>query len=95
MPNAALRAGRPASRRTRRGRSAAGPLTVVRNILLWQGSAAFRMRRYILAFGLPLLGLWLAVAAYITLTPKTYVSEMTLNLPGVASSSNVSLDSIG
>ena len=95
VPNATLRAGRPASRRTRRTRGAANPFTVIRNILLWQGSAAFRMRRYLLVFGLPLLGLWTAVAAYIILTPKTYVSEMTLNLPGAASSSNVSLDSIG
>jgi capsule polysaccharide export protein KpsE/RkpR len=62
---------------------------------LWKGAETSRLRRYSLFFGLPIMALWLTVGAYIVLTPKAYVSEMTLNLPGAASSSNISVDSIG
>lgn len=93
MDYAPLRASRPAPRRlARQSRRKPG---FMQSVLLWKGAENSRLRRYSLFFGLPIACLWMLVGAYVMLTPKTYVSEMTLNLPGAASSSNISVDSIG
>jgi uncharacterized protein involved in exopolysaccharide biosynthesis len=63
--------------------------------LLWRWHGGWRPGRYALVFGLPILLLWLAVAGYILISPATFTSQMTLNLPGSANSSNISLDEIG
>ncbi len=67
----------------------------LRNFLLKTGRSATRKRRYFLIFGLPIVVIWSAVFTYIRFTPKSYTSEMTLNLPGSVSNSSVSLDQIG
>lgn len=66
-----------------------------RRILLKSGSKTKRKRRYFISFGLPIVLVWTAVTSYVKFTPKTYTSEMTLNLPGSVSNSSVSLDQIG
>jgi uncharacterized protein involved in exopolysaccharide biosynthesis len=82
------------SRTSKRAPKATTP-SLIRDMLLWTGRAEKRARRYSLMFGLPILLLWSVTGAYVTLAPKSYVSEMTLNLPGATVSSNLSLDSIG
>ena len=67
----------------------------IRKFLLKSGRSATRRRRYFLSFGLPLFLIWSAVFSYVKFTPKSYTSEMTLNLPGSVSNSSFSLDQIG
>ena len=64
-------------------------------MLLWSGRSNTRWLRYGLSLGLPILAIWSAVGSYIFLSPKSYTSEMTLNLPGAVSNSNLSLAEIG
>ena len=91
-----LRASRHAPRRpVRTARKSSRPSPFLQSVLLWKGSEDSRLRRYGAFFGLPILALWMAVGPYVDSRPKAYVSEMTLNLPGAASSSNISVDSIG
>jgi uncharacterized protein involved in exopolysaccharide biosynthesis len=63
--------------------------------LLWRWQGGWRPGRYALTFGLPVMSLWLAVIGYIVFTPPSYTSQMNLNLPGSANSSNISLNEIG
>lgn len=67
----------------------------LKHFLLWSGRSDTRWLRYGFGLGLPVLVIWSAVGSYIILTPKAYTSEMTLNLPGAVSSSNLSLTEIG
>ena len=66
-----------------------------RKFLLKSGRSATRKRRYFFTFGLPFVLIWSAVFTYTKFTPKSYTSEMTLNLPGSVSNSSFSLDQIG
>ena len=67
----------------------------VQRILLWSGNQRTRYRRYFVTFGLPLLGVWALALSYILFTPKSYVSEILVNLPNAAVQSSVSLQNIG
>ena len=67
----------------------------LRRFLLKSGRKTTRKCRYFISFGLPIVLIWSAVISYAKFTPKTYTSEMTLNLPGSVSNSSVSLDQIG
>lgn len=66
-----------------------------RRILLWSGKRRTRYRRYFITFGLPLIGVWSMVLAYIFLTPKSYLSEIVLNMPNASVQATVSLQNIG
>lgn len=63
--------------------------------LLWSGKTSTKKRRYALTFGLPLLGVWLLVGTYALLAPRSYTSQMTLNLPGAGAQSSLNLEAIG
>lgn len=63
--------------------------------LLWSGKAATKKRRYMLTFGMSIVGVWICVGSYATLAPRTYTSQMTLNLPGAGSQSSLNLEAIG
>jgi capsule polysaccharide export protein KpsE/RkpR len=67
----------------------------IRGILFWSGRPNTRIRRYFITFGLPLAGVWILTLAYIFLTPRSYRSEIVLNLPTATVQSNVSLQNIG
>lgn len=67
----------------------------IRGILFWSGRPNTRIRRYFITFGLPLIAVWILTFAYIFLTPKSYRSEIVLNLPNATVQSNVSLQNIG
>jgi uncharacterized protein involved in exopolysaccharide biosynthesis len=53
------------------------------------------MRRYAMTFGLPLMAIWGLALAYAFLTPKSYLSEIVLNMPNATVQSSVSLQNIG
>lgn len=67
----------------------------IRGILFWSGRPNTRIRRYLIAFGLPLAAVWALALAYSFLSPKSYRSEIVLNLPAATVQSNVSLQNIG
>lgn len=67
----------------------------VLRILLWSGNARTRLRRYFLTFGLPFMVIWGGTLAYIKLVPKSYLSEIVLNIPNNSVQSSVSLQNIG
>jgi uncharacterized protein involved in exopolysaccharide biosynthesis len=67
----------------------------VRRILLWSGNQRTRYRRYIITFGLPFVFIWVAALGYVVLTPRSYLSEIVLNLPNSSVQSSVSLQNIG
>lgn len=69
--------------------------STLKRALFWSGKTNTRWLRYGFGLGLPIFAIWLAVGSYIVLTPKSYTSEMTLNLPGAVSNSNLSLVEIG
>lgn len=50
---------------------------------------------YVRGAGLSVTCIWVFVITYLALTPRTYLSRWTLNLPGATSSVSVSLDTIG
>lgn len=67
----------------------------IRSMLVWKGRATTRIRRYFITFGVPLIAIWILTFAYIVLTPKSYRSEIVLNLPNATVQSNISLQNIG
>jgi uncharacterized protein involved in exopolysaccharide biosynthesis len=93
METALLRQTRPSLRRKTPHTS---PLAAfAKRSLLWRWQGGWRPGRYALTFGVPIVALWLAVTGYIVFSPPTFTSQMNLNLPGSANSSNISLDEIG
>lgn len=68
---------------------------MIRTALLWSGRPGRRLRRYTLTFGLPIMGIWALALSYAFLTPKSYLSEITLNMPNATVQSSVSLQNIG
>jgi len=69
--------------------------TLIRRIILWSGKPGTRLRRYLTLFGGLIGAVWLIVLSYSFLTPPSYTSTMTLNLPATGTNSSVSLDTIG
>jgi uncharacterized protein involved in exopolysaccharide biosynthesis len=93
MDTAFLRQSRPSIRK--KEHSVSPLVALAKRALLWRWNGGWRPGRYAFVFGLPILLLWLAVAGYILLSPPSYTSQMTWNLPGSANSSNISVDEIG
>ena len=54
-----------------------------------------RGRRYLLSWGLAILGSWAVASAYVLLMPKTYTSAFVLVLPGPGAVSSLNLASVG
>ncbi len=67
----------------------------VKRLLLWSGAPKSRGRRYVLITTLGLFVVWGLAIGYITLTPKSYTSEMTIVLPGAGVGTAINLDNIG
>ena len=54
-----------------------------------------RLPRYALIFGLAAAALWAPIAAYVTMTPPSFTSEVSLILPGSGAQASVNLADIG
>ena len=67
----------------------------LRRILLWSGDQRTRYRRYFITFGPPFMTIWISATSYILFVPKSYLSEIVLNMPNNSVQSSVSLQNIG
>jgi len=67
----------------------------LRRILLWSGNQRTRYRRYFITFGSPLIFIWVCTFGYTLFVPKSYLSEIVLNMPNASVQSSVSLQNIG
>ncbi|MGB7431413.1 MAG: hypothetical protein WA921_02975 [Ahrensia sp.] len=56
---------------------------------------AGRLPRYVVTSALVLAAIWVPVGSYITLTPESFTSKMSLILPGTGLSTSVNLSDIG
>ena len=69
--------------------------TFIRKIIFRSDKPNTRVRSYSTLFGGLIGAVWAIVLAYSFLTPPSYTSKMTLNLPASGTNASVSLDAIG